>query len=339
MTDDTEQPGRLITKNVREREFEVDTNFDGWRLDKFLANRIPRLSRSFAGRIAKDGDVEVIPPRKVKAGTRLREDDVVILREELEPERVQDHEVEWIYEDDALIVLSKPSGMLVHESASVRLNTITKYLERQGYAEAEPVHRLDRETSGVLVCAARHKFVPELREMFATTHPEKIYRALVHDPEGVWQPGDKRTIHVPLGFDPTSALDIKMGMGRLEATTHVEALARLESGRVSSDHVQSFGPMADLRVVIETGRQHQIRVHLAMQGTPIAGDKLYSIDDAFFMAICDEPDNAALLARLPFDRQALHAWQMRMAHPVTGEMMEFEAAVPGIWGAAKTSSS
>jgi 23S rRNA pseudouridine1911/1915/1917 synthase len=327
MSKDNDIAPRLITTNVREREFEVDTNFHGWRLDQFLANRIPRLSRSFAGRIAKDGDVEVHPPRKIKAGTRLREDDVVILREELDPERVQDHEVEWIYEDDALIVLSKPAGMLVHESASVRLNTITKYLERQGYDEAEPVHRLDRETSGVLVCAATRELVPELRGMFATTHPEKIYRALVLDPDGVWQPGDRRTIDTPLGFDKTSDLSIKVGRGDLEATTHVEALGRIDHDRAQ----QAFGPMADLRVVIETGRQHQIRIHLAMQGTPIAGDKLYSVDDAYFKAICDDPDDPELLARVPFETQALHAWQMRMAHPVSGEMMEFEAAVPAYW--------
>lgn len=318
---DNEQ-GRLITENVRERTFDVDHNFDGWRLDLFLANRIPRISRSFAGRIAKEGNVEVIPPRKVKAGTRLRCDDVVILREELEPERVQDHEVDWIHEDDALIVLSKPAGMLVHESASVRLNTMQKYLERQGYRGAEPVHRLDRETSGVLVCAAEHRWVPELREMFATTHPEKVYRALVHDVDGVWQPGARRSIDTPLGLDPHSILDVKMGRGSLEALTHVEVLGRLE---------HEFGPMADLKVTIETGRQHQIRIHLAMQGTPIAGDKLYSIDDDFFMAICAAPDDPALLRRLPFDRHALHAWQMRLAHPATGELVGFEAPVPSIW--------
>lgn len=322
MTDDAQKQGKLITDNVRERTFEVDQNFDGWRLDLFLANRIPRISRSFAGRIAKEGDVEVIPPRKVKAGTKLREDDVVILREELEPERVQDHEVDVVYRDEALIVVSKPAGMLVHESSTIRLNTVQKYLERRGFDEAEPVHRLDRETSGVLVCAATRELVPELRGMFATTHPEKIYRALVHDPHGVWHPGDRRTIDTPLGIDPDSVLDLKMGEGDLEATTHVEVLGRL-------DH--PCGPLADLRVVIETGRQHQIRVHLAMQQTPIAGDKLYSMDDEFFMAICAEPDDPELLARLPFERQALHAWKMRMDHPTTGEPVEFEAPVPALW--------
>ncbi|MFP4597784.1 MAG: RluA family pseudouridine synthase [Persicimonas sp.] len=325
---DIEESGRLITDNVRKRTYEVDQNFDGWRLDKFLANRIPRISRSFAGRIAKEGDVDVEPPRKIKAGTRLREDDVVTVREELEPERVQDHEVEFISRDEGLIVVSKPSGMLVHESASVRLNTIQKFLERQGFGEAEPVHRLDRETSGVLVCAAKSELVPELRGMFATTHPEKVYRALVFDPDGVWQPGERRTIETPLGIDPDSKLGIKMGRGELDATTHVEVIGRLDNPSLE----RHWGPMADLRVVIETGRQHQIRIHLALQGTPIAGDKLYSVDDAFFMAICDDPDDPELLARVPFDRQALHAWQMRLEHPLTGEMVEFEAPLPDIWG-------
>jgi RluA family pseudouridine synthase len=320
--EENEQGGRLIVENVRERSFEVDNNFDGWRLDKFLANRISRISRSFAGRIAKEGDVEVVPPRKIKAGTRLREDDVVIVREELDPERVQDHEVDLLHRDAALIVVSKPSGMLVHESSTVRLNTVQKYLERAGFAEAEPVHRLDRETSGVLVCAASREVVPELRGMFATTHPDKVYRALVVDPEGVWQVGERRTIDTPLGIDPDSVLDLKMGRGELDAVTHVQVLGRLE---------HPFGPMADLRVVIETGRQHQIRVHLAMQGTPIAGDKLYGIDDAFFMAICDRPEDPQLLERLAFDRHALHAWQMRLRHPATEEMVEFEAPLPAIW--------
>ena len=86
--------GKLIEENVRIRRFEVDHNFDGWRLDKFLANRISGMSRSLAGRVARDGSVEVEPPRKVKAGTRLRLGDRVEIREELEPEVVQDAEVD-----------------------------------------------------------------------------------------------------------------------------------------------------------------------------------------------------------------------------------------------------
>lgn len=327
MTDQDEraaapEDSALITDNVRERRFEVDGNHDAWRLDRFLAHCMPRISRSLAGRIARDGDIQIVPHRRVKAGTRLRKDDVVIVREALAPERVQDAEVDIIYQDAALIVLSKPAGMLVHESSAVRLNTIQMYLARQGLAEAEPAHRIDRETSGVIICAATRAGVPALRGLFATSHPLKVYRALVLDPDGVWQPGAKRTITTPLGPDPHSILDVKMARGDLDATTHVDVLRRV-------DH--AFGPMADLRVVIETGRQHQIRIHLALQGTPIAGDKLYSMDDAFFMAICDDPDDPDLRAQLPFDRHALHAWQVHMPHPETREMMVFEAPLPAIW--------
>lgn len=316
--------GELITENVRERHYDVDGNNNGWRLDRFLTQCMPRVSRSLAGRIARDGDVQVIPRRKVKAGTRLRTGDVVIVRQQLDPEWVQDAQVEIIHHDDALIVVGKPSGMLVHESSSVRLNTVQMYLERQGLEDAEPVHRLDRETSGVLICAARRDCVPTLRGLFATAHPQKIYRALVLDPDEVWQVGESRWIDTPLGSDTTSRMDVRMGVGDLEARTHVEVLGRL-------DH--AFGPMADLRVRIETGRQHQIRIHLALQGTPIAGDKLYGQTDEFFMAITSNPRDPELLAQLAFDRHALHAWKLIMPHPDSGEMMEFEAALPDIWGA------
>jgi 23S rRNA pseudouridine1911/1915/1917 synthase len=89
--------------------------------------------------------------------------------------------------------------------------------------------------------------------------------------------------------------------------------------------------MVDLKIDIETGRQHQIRVHLALQGTPIAGDKLYSISDTFFQAISDYPDHPELLERLPFERQALHAWRLELPHPERGERIDFEAPLPPIW--------
>ncbi|RDV40018.1 RluA family pseudouridine synthase [Bradymonadaceae bacterium TMQ3] len=308
--------------NVRERRFEVDSNFEGWRLDQFLANRIPRISRSFASRIIRDGDLTIVPPRRAKASMRLLLGDVVILREHLEPEEVQDDEAGILYEDEVMLVLNKPAGMLVHESASVRLNTMTHYLQRLGFSEAEPVHRLDRETSGVLVCAREHRWVAPLRGMFATDHPEKIYRVLVEDPRGVWTPGREQTLETPLGPCAGSRLSIKMGEGRLRALTHVRALGQ----RV----VRGYA-LSDLEVRIETGRQHQIRAHLAMAGTPVAGDKLYSRDDAFFMAISDAPEDAALLAQLPFERQALHAWKIALKNPKTGALLQVEAPVPEMW--------
>ncbi|TXD38902.1 RluA family pseudouridine synthase [Lujinxingia vulgaris] len=308
--------------NIRERRFEVDSNFEGWRLDQFLANRIPRISRSFASKIIRDGDLTIMPPRRAKASMRLLLGDVVVLREHLEPEEVQDEEAGILYEDEVMLVLNKPAGMLVHESASVRLNTMTHYLQRQGYVDAEPVHRLDRETSGALVCAREHRWVAPLRGVFATDHPEKIYRVLVEDPRGMWTPGRVQTLDTPLGPCPLSRLSIKVGEGDLRAVTHVRALSR---------HVYRGYALSDLEVRIETGRQHQIRAHLAMDGTPVAGDKLYSRDDAFFMAICDAPDDVSLLAQLPFERQALHAWKIALKNPKTGALLKVEAPVPKMW--------
>lgn len=304
--------------NIRERRFDVDHNFDGWRLDQFLANRIGRLSRSRAGEIARYGDVEIDPPRKVKAGTRLRLGDVVVIREHLPDETTQYDEVAVLHADDAIVVVAKPAGMLVHEAASVRMNTVQMYLEQAGWASAEPAHRIDRETSGIVLCAATNQWVTPLRDMFATTHPEKVYRALVSDPAERWRPGERETICIPLRLATETRLGLRMVTGNLEATTHVLVRER-------------YGELADLEVTIETGRQHQIRVHLAMQGTPVAGDKLYTYDDAFFMEITDHPDDPQLLARLPFRRHMLHAWRLAFPHPQTREVVSFQAPFPEDW--------
>lgn len=315
------------SENIRERHFPVDQNFEGWRLDWFLSNRIPRLSRSKAAEIVKFGDVTVWPERRAKASTRLHNGDLVILREHLPPETVQDDEVGVLHVDEALVILSKPAGMLVHEAANTRLNTVGGFLERRGWVGAEPVHRIDRETSGVLVCSRYPAGVPALRERFATDHPEKTYRALAVDPDGVWVPGETRTLDTPLGLDPNSVLGVRMTFGDLSARTHVTCLRR----GVFVHGTLGTVVLADLEVRIETGRQHQIRVHLAMQGTPIAGDKLYTYDDTFFAAICDDPEDPALRARLVFERHALHAWRLGIEHPLTRQPVRFEAPLPGLW--------
>ncbi len=310
--------------NVRERRFEVDQNFVGWRLDHFLANRLGRMSRSKAAQISRYGDIAIIPERRVKPGLKLLAGEIVVVREHLTPEQVQDDEVVVLYEDDALLILNKPAGMLVHESTTIRLNTIQAYLERRGDMEAEPVHRLDRETSGALVCAKTKALVAKLRQLFASDHPQKVYRALVLDPDGRWPLGQRETITRPLGLMTGATLSLRMGEGDLACTTHVVA-------RAARWH-ERFGPMSDLEVRIETGRQHQIRAHLALEGTPIAGDKLYGQTDDFFMAICDTPDDPALLAQLAYARHALHAWRLGMRHPVTGANVRFEAPLPpSLW--------
>lgn len=320
---ENEQTDRIrIEENVRVRTWEVDHNFDGWRLDKFIENRIGTISRTQAGEIAKHGDVEVIPDRKIKAGTFLREGDTVIVREHLDPEWVQDPQVEILYRDEALIALDKPAGMLIHEVGPTRLNTVEKFLERQGYEGAHPAHRLDRETSGVVVCAADESHRRPLHDLFKHREVHKVYRALAIDEGRRWNPGGRATIDIPLGDDDSSEIRHKKGRGDQRAVTHVEARNRL---------AYEGTPLADLEIEIETGRQHQIRAHLAMEETPIAGDKLYAKDDRFFQAIMDYPDEEDLLRRLTFRRQALHAWRLTLPHPERDEEISFEASLPELW--------
>ena len=314
--------GRLIEENIRIRRFEVDHNFVGWRLDQFLASRMDGMSRSLAAKVTKEGNIEVSPWRRVKASMKLRLHDVVVLRHELPPEVVQDDETELLFEDDAVLVLNKPAGMLVHETATARLNTVTHSLIRQGMDGAEPAHRLDRETSGALVCARRPEWVAPLRLRFASEDPSKVYRALVVDPKGIWEVGSRRRLEAPLGEDRSSSLPMKVGAGELSAVTHVEVLGR---------RAHPMGDLADLRIRIETGRQHQIRVHLFMEGTPIAGDKLYGKSDEFFMATCDRPDDPELLRELHFPRHALHAGEIGITHPRTEERLKLRAPLPRIW--------
>lgn len=311
-----------LTTNIRHREFEVDQNYHGWRLDYFLVDRIPRLSRTRANDIIRHGDIAVIPERKLKPATRLQYGDVIVLREHLPMEQVQDDEVQILLADEHLIILNKPAGMLVHEAGHVRQNTVQEYLYRAGYDRAEPAHRIDRETSGIVVCAAHEKTLPVLRRMFAESEMHKTYRTLVRDPERHWPKDMRRSIDFALGLDPHCKLGIRMTHGELHSLTHAHCLSRGVFAGLNA---------ADLEVRIETGRQHQIRAHLKIHGTPVIGDKLYTFDEDFFIAITERPDDPERLALLGAPRQLLHAWKIAFSHPVTGQMVDVVAPLPAFW--------
>eukprot|EP00899_Mesostigma_viride_P002167 jgi/Mesvir1/11951/Mv00279-RA.1 len=306
---DPEVPPLATQESVRQRRFDVDHNFIGMRLDTFISTRIRRMSRTLAKAAVAAGNVTVLPQGRgsPRPSLRLQLGDVVTVRETLAPERVQDDEVSILYRDDDVLVLLKPAGMLVHATASAVSNTITAYLHRRGMEEAEPVHRLDLETSGVLVCAARREMVPTLRTMFAKRNPRKLYRTLVADPEERWAPGQLTTLDTPLG--PT-ATPPRMGKGTLRAVSHVKVMGHY--------HHHELGRVADLAISIETGRAHQIRAHVSLYGTPVLGDKLYYFNDGlkYFKSIKNNPGDPELLRQLGgYDRQMLHAWKVAFPHP------------------------
>jgi 23S rRNA pseudouridine1911/1915/1917 synthase len=290
----------------------------GTRLDAFLSSQFTDISRTRIQRAIEDGDI-LVNDRAVKPSYKLRADDKIEIDlpepppVDLLPEPLP---LDIIYEDDALIVVNKPAGMVVHPGAGLDSGTLANALvyhfnELSGTAgRMRPgiVHRLDKETSGLLVVAKNDLAHMKLSEQFHDRNVFKMYVALVYG--RVSQSiGD---IEANIGRSPhnrTRMAVLKGGAGR-----HAHTIFQVE------DRYQEFSL---LRVQIKTGRTHQIRVHLAHIGHPVVGDTVYgqrrenSVRDPLMRK------EIRLL-----DRHFLHAAQLEFLHPVTGEIKKFEAPMP-----------
>lgn len=270
-----------------EERYVVEGNYDGWRLDRFLTEKLKRASRSRVVRIIKAA-VRFEDGRRVKPGATVRAGDVVLIDrvERRDPASPPLDAVCVLHEDDDLLVIDKPAGMLVHRTAREATRTVDAWCRwRFPETRVEPAHRLDRDTSGVLVCGRGADAVRDLRLLFRDGGVEKEYVAAVADPLGQWERGDERVFATPLGLDAGSELGVRMGRGSLPCRTFARCFRRASGA-------------AFLDVRIEQGRQHQIRAHLALFGTPLVGDKLYAHGDAFFAAWADAPGTPRLEAQL-----------------------------------------
>lgn len=311
----------------------VDSARDGFRLDRFLATRIVRLSRTrvqqivAAGRVrrADTGEVLLRPGQRMHAGEAL----VIERPAPREPSVVLDYRE--LHRDAELLVLDKPAGLPVHPSARYHRHTLTALMrERLGSGHGwEMAHRLDRETSGVLIFGRHGGSATALKRAFFARAVEKRYWALV---TGCIE-GHVR-IDMPLGPARDSAIRIKMGPrevedGGLTAVTEVVPLGR---GTFRG------APITLVECRPETGRQHQIRVHLTQIGHPLLGDKLYGLPEAKFLAIVEReaegqalPPTRALAeleAELGLARHALHAASLAFPHPADGRPVRFTAPWP-----------
>jgi 23S rRNA pseudouridine1911/1915/1917 synthase len=287
---------------------QVDPGCDGWRVDRFVAHRVRRLSRSRAARLTVvDLDAPERGPLKksaaVRAGQRLRVD------RPLPDADAEVPEPRVLHADADLVVLDKPAGLATHPTASRYVATVTRWLAREGWG-AEPAHRLDVETSGVLVATRSVEMARHLKGAFARHEVDKRYLAVVEGSPAAdaWEDA------TPLGFDASSAVRLKMGPGDLPARTAFRVVRR--------------GPH---RALVEarplTGRQHQIRAHLALAGLPLVGDKLYGPDESLFLASLERDLTAEELERLGHARQALHAARIELPGR-DGARLRFEAPLP-----------
>lgn len=298
--------------------FRVHSQDSAKRLDVFLSQKDPALSRSRIKRLIETGKVQV-GGRRAKAGLRLRENDEVTLtlpevqRLEVQAEAIP---LKVLYEDRHLIVVDKPAGMVVHPGAGNDSGTLVNALLHRcpdlagigGILRPGIVHRLDKDTSGVLVVAKDDLTHRYLSEQFKKHTAKREYKGIVF---GLLP--DEGRVNAPIGRHPAQRkkMSARPRKGR-EARTNWRVLERFRSFT-----------LAEFR--LETGRTHQIRVHLSSLGHPILGDPLYG-----------GRKRLAHINPLPLRqglqkmrRQALHAATLGFVHPATGETLEFSSPLPG----------
>ena len=289
-----------------EYNFVIDRDASGERLDSVLASFLEEVSRSYIQKLIEDGSVFVDGKAALKKNLRLSEGAKISLTIpaakpcEAQP---QDIPIDVVYEDDDLIVVNKPKGMVVHPAAGNADGTLVNALlfhcgslpAINGVERPGIVHRIDKDTSGLLVCAKSDAAHRGLSEQLAAHSVTRMYRAVVwrnlKDAQG--------TIEGPIGRDPKNRLRMAVVSDGKPAVTHY----RLE---------ESFNGFSMVTARLETGRTHQIRVHMAYINHPLLGDTVYGP------------------AKQPYGlkSQMLHAEILGFVHPVSGQYMEFSAKPP-----------
>ncbi|WP_081617233.1 23S rRNA pseudouridine(1911/1915/1917) synthase RluD [Thioalkalivibrio sulfidiphilus] len=292
---------------------EVPEALSGQRLDAALARMFPSYSRSRIQQWMEAGWVRVDGETPRRRDTALGGARVVIEArvEAASEDRAEDIPLEVIYEDDSLLVINKPPGLVTHPAAGNREGTLVNALlhhapDLAALPRAGIVHRLDKETSGLLVVARTLEAHTDLVRQLQARTVGREYLALV---QGVIVAGG--TVDAPIGRHPVDRKRMAVVAGGKEAITHYRVEAR-------------FPHHTLLRVRLETGRTHQIRVHMAHIHHPIVGDPVYG-GRLKVPAGLSEAEQAVLRG---FRRQALHAARLELVHPVTGEEMGWEAPMP-----------
>lgn len=290
------------------RRLEVEPECHGFRLDRFIQLKIPRLSRNKIRRIiAEQVRIDDVPADKVSR--RVHAGSVVTIHRPAPVEPDVPRTFEVLSDDGAVLAIDKPAGLPMHPTARFYRNTLTAVLrERYPGEPLQLAHRIDKETSGVLLVARGTEAASALKQAFQERRVSKTYLAIVRGAP----PDQAGTIDAPLALDPKARVRVKMRV----AARGLPALTRY---RV----VERLPRHALVELAPETGRQHQIRVHLAHLGCPIVGDKLYGhADERLFMELCDRElaeghATEAAERALGLGRQALHAHAIEFPHPVT----------------------
>ena len=287
------------------KEFSIDRNTEGQRIDRYLSDELEDRSRSYIQKIMKEGYVKV-NQKPVKSNYRLSFGDSVevTLPEAKEPDIVPENiPLDILYEDQDIIMINKPKQMVVHPAPGHYSGTLVNALMYHcgdelsginGCMRPGIVHRIDMDTTGSLVVCKNDKAHQSLSEQLKVHSIRRIYVAIVHG--NIKE--DSGTVNAPIGRHPTD---------RKKMSTHCK------NGRDAVTHykvVEEKNGHSLVSLILETGRTHQIRVHMQYLGFPLVGDYLYNPDMEYI------------------HRQALHSWKLSFIHPITKEPMEFTAELP-----------
>ncbi|KQT33491.1 pseudouridine synthase [Sphingomonas sp. Leaf412] len=287
---------------------------DGWRLDRALADAVPTLSRErlkaliSSGQVTRDGTLVRDPAKRAAAGDAF----AVVIPDPTPAHNVaQDIPLVVAFEDEHLIVIDKPAGLVVHPACGNPDGTLVNALLHHcggslsgigGVARPGIVHRIDKDTSGLMVAAKTDRAHEGLAKQFAAHSIDRRYRAIVAGhpvpPAG--------TVDAPLARSPQNRKKVAIVSGGKRAVTHFRTVQRLKGAAL-------------VECRLETGRTHQVRVHMTSIGHGLLGDPVYGRT---------KQAHKELLERLSFHRQALHAALLGFVHPVTGIAVSFESAMP-----------
>jgi 23S rRNA pseudouridine1911/1915/1917 synthase len=284
----------------------------GWRLDHFLKSRIRRLSRTKIQWIIET-QVKMPDGRRARPSSGVRNGEIIHLDRPAPKEPEVPRHFSVLAEDDTFIAIDKPAGLPMHTTAKFYKNTLVAVLRERYPGEALQIcHRIDRETSGVLLVARGPDASSFLKKAFARRLVSKEYLAIVH---GV--PPEEGIIELPLKLlDTPTHLMMGVADDGLPSVTRYHVVER-------------YPGHALVACQPRTGRQHQIRVHLAALGHPIVGDKLYRASERQFMAYCDGGMTPELLEAFDgLPRHALHAHRLTFPHPRGGSAITVESPLP-----------
>jgi 23S rRNA pseudouridine1911/1915/1917 synthase len=293
---------------VETRNVTVPPDFHGQRLDRMMAAAVPEFSRSYLQQLLEEGAVTKQKVACLKSSQKVKAGEIWTIELRATPQsqafKPETIPLDIVYQDNDLLVVNKPAGLVVHPAPGNWSGTLMNGLlgfdaKLMNLPRAGIVHRLDKDTSGLMVVARTRQSMDALVRKIAAREVKRQYLAIS---DKSWTGSQQKTVDLPIGRDPSNRLrmavvDLAKNSGKT-ATTHFHVMAQSDQGNL-------------VRCILETGRTHQIRVHMASLKMPLVGDLLYG---------------GSVSKVMP--RQALHAELLSFEHPISGQLMSFSAPLP-----------